>query len=147
MIFIHPIIGALPISDNHFSWFWFIGSVVPDLDHIFAIIKYKIFSWKKLVNSVRFEEKFKICYKTKYAHSLLGAIIFSLIVFLIDRSGAIYFFAGYALHLALDWPDCEEKQFLFPLKIKFKGFLPIFSKPEILFTILFIGIIFFIFSA
>ncbi len=147
MIFIHPIIGALPIFDDNFSWFWFLGSVIPDIDHIFAILKYKIFSWRKLVDSVRFEQKFKIRYKTKYAHSLFGAIIMSVPILLFNFNGAIYFFIGYIIHLALDWPDCEEKQFLFPLKIKFKGFLPIFSRPEILFTILFIGIIFFIYSS
>ncbi len=135
MILAHIIIGTLP-AENHFSWFWFLGSVIPDIDHIFIIFKNKLFSINKLVDSVVNEEKYGIRYKTKYGHSILGGLLLSLIVFVISFSGGIYFFSGYMLHLALDFPDKDEKQYFYPLKIKIKGWLPIFSKTEIVFTII-----------
>lgn len=133
MILAHAIIGIMPVEDN-FSWFWFFGSVIPDLDHIFIIFKNKFFSINKLVDSIAFEEKYNVNYKTKYFHSILGAIIVSSAVSFISLSGGIYFLFGYLLHLALDFPDKDEKQYFYPFKLKIKGWAPIFSKQEIVFT-------------
>lgn len=135
MILAHIIIGTLPV-ENNFSWFWFMGSVIPDIDHIFIIFKNKLFSVNKLIDSIANEEKYGIRYKTKYTHSILGGLLISIIVSLISFSGGAYFFAGYMLHLALDFLDKDEKQYFYPLKIKIKGWLPIFSKTEIVFTII-----------
>src|SRR4030042_5618323 len=136
MILAHAIIGLMPIENNHFSWFWFLGSVIPDADHIFIILRNRFFTPRKIIDSVRFEEKYNVRYKTKYFHSLLGAIAISVPLVLVSSKGAAYFFLAYILHLLIDWLDIDEKQYLYPLKIKFKGFLPIFSKTEMIITII-----------
>jgi hypothetical protein len=136
MILAHAIIGVLPIEEKHFSLFWFLGSVLPDMDHLFIMVKNKIFTWRKIIDSIANEEKYKIKYKTKYLHSILGGVVISLPVSLISFSGGIYFLLGYLIHLALDFPDKDEKEYFYPLKTKIKGWLPIFSKVEISFTIL-----------
>lgn len=135
MIIAHAIIGTMPI-ENHFSWFWLLGSVIPDIDHIFVILKNRLFSINKLIDSIINEEKYGIKYKTKYFHSVSGGLLISMIVSAISFSGGVYFFSGYMLHLGLDFLDKDEKQYFYPLKIKTKGWLPIFSKPEIIFTII-----------
>ena len=135
MILAHSIIGIT--LGNCFGYFWFfvLGSIFPDIDHLIILIKYKIFSWRKIVDSVRFEKEYNITYKTKYIHSVFGAIIVSIPVMLIDFTGGLYFFLSYIIHLLLDWLDIDEKQFFYPFKKKFKGFLPIFSKTEMIFTL------------
>ncbi len=136
MILAHVIIGLMPVENHHFSWFWFLGSVIPDIDHAFVALKNKFFTLGKIIDSISFEDKYDIHYKTKYLHSLLGAVTISVPLLFINFAGALYFFLGYILHLAIDWLDIDEKQYLYPLKIKFKGFLPIFSKTEIIFTMI-----------
>ena len=46
------------------------------------------------------------------------------------------FAIAYFLHLMMDWIDIDEKYYLYPLKIKFKGFLPIWSKLEKILTLI-----------
>lgn len=135
MIFAHIIAGLIPIDNFKFSWFWFAGSVAPDIDHIFVFINHKVFSWKKIIDSLWHEEKYGIQSRTKYMHSFLGAAVFSLPVFLFNASGGLYFFAGYFFHLILDWPDKDAKQYFYPLKTEFKGPLAIFSNIEKIFTL------------
>jgi len=57
-------------------------------------------------------------------------------VLFINPRGTLYFFLAYLLHLLLDLPDRDEKQYFYPFKIKIRGWLPILSKWEILFTII-----------
>ena len=143
MILAHAIVGVMPV-DAGLSWFWFLGSVVPDIDHLFVLYRHKIFSWGKFIDAMKFEEKYGLRFKTKYAHSVFGAVIATLFVVFFDARGALYFFTGYILHLFLDWPDRDEKQYLYPFKKIFKGFLPIFSKQEIVFTLLLLGLYFYV---
>ena len=110
--------------------------MLPDVDHLFVMIQNKIFSLRKIVDSIANEKKYNITYKTKYLHSFFGALITFLIVLLISPIGSIYFFFGYVLHLILDFPDKDEKEYFYPFKIKIKGWLPIFSKVEIASTII-----------
>ncbi|OGI68425.1 hypothetical protein A2738_00885 [Candidatus Nomurabacteria bacterium RIFCSPHIGHO2_01_FULL_42_15] len=125
----------MPIENSQFSWYWLAGSIIPDIDHIFVLCKYKLFSWKKLVDAEKFEDKYNIHFKTKYGHSILGATISTLPLLFINPHGALLFFLAYLLHLLLDWLDIDEKQYLFPFsKKKFRGFLPIFSILERIFT-------------
>lgn len=135
MIIAHPILG-ITLGNYFFDHFWFIvlGSIFPDIDHLIVVFKYKIFRWGKIIDSIRFEEKYNLFYKTKYIHSIFGAVIVSVPLILIDFTGGLYFFVAYLIHLILDWFDIDEKQYLYPFKKKFKGFLPIFSKAEIIFT-------------
>lgn len=136
MILAHPIVGV--VLGNYFGHFWYftIGSVFPDIDHLFVLVSHKIFSPKYIVDSLRFEKKYNLSFKTKYGHSLFGAFILSLPVVMFDVEGGIAFFIGYLIHLLLDWPDVDDKYFLWPLRKKFSGFLPIFSITEIIFTII-----------
>ncbi len=140
MILAHIVAGVMPAENHSFSWFWFLGSIIPDIDHLFVLIKNKIFTWNKITDSIRFEDKYQIRYKTKYFHSIFGAVVVSLPVLLFGTTGALYFFIAYIIHLLLDWPDQDEKQYFYPFsKKKFRGFLPIFSKPEIIFTAILAG--------
>ena len=129
----------MPVGNGGFSWFWFVGSVAADLDHLFILYYYKIFSWARFIDVIRFEEKYGMHFKTKYFHSIFGALITSAPIVFISKTGALYYFIAYVIHLFLDWPDIDEKQYLYPLKHKFRGFLPIFSKLEIIFTFLLAG--------
>ena len=135
MILVHSIIGLMPVDNHHFSWYWFIGSIIPDIDHLFILYQHKIFSRDKIVDVMRFEKKYNLHFKTKYLHSVFGAIVMTVPVLLINSTGAVYFFTAYILALLLDWPDIDEKQYLFPFKKKFRGFLPIFSIPERVITL------------
>jgi len=141
MIFIHLLLGILlgMIFGNYF--FFILGSILPDLDHAYIILKNKLFSFKKIIKTIKYEKRFNIRYKTFLFHSIFGLILFSLIVYLFSKTGVIYFGVAYLLHLLIDWIDLDEKYFLYPLKIKFKGFLPIWSKFEKILTIILIIII------
>ncbi|MBU1160600.1 metal-dependent hydrolase [Patescibacteria group bacterium] len=135
MILAHYIIGVT--LGNYFGNFWFIflGSVLPDIDHLYIIFKHKIFLWREIINSIRFENKYKISYKTKYVHSLFGAIIVSVPIMFFNFTGGLYFFVGYIVHLILDWVDIDNKQYLYPFKKTFQGVLPVSSKTEIIITV------------
>ncbi|MBU1349779.1 MAG: metal-dependent hydrolase [Patescibacteria group bacterium] len=135
MILAHYIIGVT--LGNYFGNFWFIflGSVLPDIDHLYIIFKHKIFSWREIINSIRFENKYKISYKTKYVHSLFGAIVISSPIMFFNFTVGLYFFVGYIIHLLIDWADIDKKQYLYPFKKTFQGILPISSKTEIIITI------------
>ncbi|MBI2122259.1 MAG: metal-dependent hydrolase [Candidatus Sungbacteria bacterium] len=131
----------MPVNNYQFSWFWLAGSIIPDLDHLFVLYRHKIFSWNKIIDSMRFEDAHNIRYKTKYAHSILGAAVMTIPILFINITGAFYFFIAYLVHLILDWPDQDEKQYFYPFKHKIRGFLPIFSKSEIVFTIVLVGLL------
>lgn len=134
MILAHLIVGVMPVDNSHFSWFFFFGSILPDIDHPYVLLKHHIFKWAKIVDSMEHERKYHIHYRTPYFHSFLGAAILSALVFYVDIHAGWYFLAGYLGHLILDWPDIDEKQYLYPFKIKFKGFLPVLSTFEKIFT-------------
>lgn len=130
MIFIHLLIGIILGKIFGSYLFFILGSIFPDLDHMYVIIKNKFFSINKIINSIRYENKFNIKYKTPLFHSLLGLIIFSSIILIFATNGALFFAIAYLLHLLVDWLDIDEKYYFYPLKTKFSGFLPIWSKFE-----------------
>ncbi len=135
MIFVHLLLGII-LGITFKSYFFFIlGTVFADLDHILVIAKNKLWGLNKIIESIRFEKKFGIRYKTPFFHSLFGLVLFSLVIFIFNQKGGMQFGAAYFTHLVLDWIDIDEKYFLYPLKIKFKGFLPIWSKFEQIITI------------
>jgi len=130
MIFLHLLLGII-LGELYGNYFFFIlGSVFADLDHLYVIFKHRLFNIRKMIESIRYEHKYRINYKTPLFHSLFGAVIFSTAVFFIAPYGAIPFLIGYLLHLLLDLIDIDEKYLLYPLRIKFKGFLPIWSIVE-----------------
>jgi len=137
MIFLHLIIGLI-LGKLTFAYIPFIlGSLIPDIDHIYIILKHKLHK-KNFLDTLKNEEKYNIKYKTPLFHSLLGLIIFSIIFYLItlNQLSSIYFASAYFLHLLMDWPDKDIKYYLYPSKIKFSGSFPIWSKTEKLLTIL-----------
>ncbi|MBR9702192.1 metal-dependent hydrolase [Candidatus Pacearchaeota archaeon] len=138
MILAHLLIGII-LGKLYGNYLLFIlGSILPDIDHIFIIVKNKIYTLEKIIDSIRYEKEYNLNYKTALFHSLFGLVIFSLMVYIFVGNKAIYFSAAYLLHLLIDWPDTDTKYFLYPLKTKFKGFLPIWSKPEQILTIILI---------
>jgi len=146
MIFIHLLIGILlgKIYGNYL--FFIFGSITPDIDHLYIIFKNRLYNLKKLANSIKYEKKYSLRYKTPLVHSILGLIIFSSTVFLFNKTGAIYFAIAYSIHLLIDWVDIDEKYYLYPIKIKFRGFLPIWSKFEQILTIILILTIIILYS-
>jgi hypothetical protein len=135
MILAHIIVGITGgayVGDPNYI---FVGSVFPDVDHLYVIVKNKMYPPKKLIHSLRYEGKHGLKYKTPLLHSIFGATICSAPIALWNPLGATHFFLAYIGHLGLDWVDHDEKQYLYPLKKKFRGFLPIFSKAEIAFTL------------
>ena len=109
------------------------------------IIKNKSLGIKNIIKSIKFEEKFGLNYKTPLFHSLIALIFFSFIVYIFNNQGAIFFGIAYILHLLIDWVDIDIKYYLWPFRIKFKGFLPIWSKFEQVLTIVLLIIILFLF--
>jgi hypothetical protein len=136
MIFLHLIIGLILGKVLGNFWFFVIGSIFPDIDHIYIVIKNKLFSWKKYIDSLKNEKKYGLRYKTAFVHSLFGLTIFSLMVCLINIYGGIAFALAYFLHLIIDWIDIDEKYYLYPNKKKFSGFLPIWSSFEKIITVI-----------
>ncbi len=149
MIFLHIILGLVLGKLFGDYTFFILGSLFPDIDHIYVILKNKLFSIKKLILTVRYEEKYGLNYKTPLVHSFFGLILSTGIVyFLFGTSASRNFGLAYFFHFLLDWPDIDIKYYLFPLKIKFKGFLPIWSRFEQIvtcFAILLLVILFIIF--
>lgn len=108
------------------------GAIIADIDHLYMMIKHKLFKLKNIIESLKYENKYDIKYKTPLMHSITGLFITSIIVLIIynNKSDTIIFALAYLSHLLLDWIDTDEKLLLYPLKIKFNGILPIWSKPE-----------------
>lgn len=135
-MFVHLLIGIILGKFFGNYSFFIIGSILPDFDHIYIMIKNKFFSIQKIKESIKFEKKFGIRYKTPLFHSLLGLILFTIIIYFFNNIGALYFAIAYFLHLLIDWIDIDEKHYLYPFKIKFNGILPIWSKFEQILTMI-----------
>jgi hypothetical protein len=145
MIFVHLILGILLGKIFGGYLFFILGSILPDFDHLYIMFKNKFFSINKIIESIKFEKKFGVKYKTPLFHSILGLILFSTIIYFFSNIGALYFAIAYFLHLLIDWLDIDEKYYIYPAKIKFKGVLPIWSKFEQILTIILLIILLFIY--
>ena len=136
MMLIHLLIGVI-LGKVFGSYFFFIlGSLFPDIDHVYIAIKNKLWKSKRFWDSIIYEKKYHIRYKTPLFHSLLGLAVFTSIMFIFSMRGALFFSVAYFLHLLMDWADIDIKYYLYPSKIKFKGFLPIWSNFEKISTII-----------
>lgn len=142
----HIIVSAMPVADQKFNWFWCLGSLIPDIDHLFVLYRHKIFSFQRAMEVMKNEDKYNLRFKTKYLHSIFGAVVLSLPVWLINHQGGVYFFIAYIVHLCMDLVDRDEKQYFYPFKLKVRGWLPILSKWEILFTIVLSVILIFLYK-
>ncbi|MBM3233323.1 metal-dependent hydrolase [Candidatus Pacearchaeota archaeon] len=142
MIFLHFILGLIAGGLYGSHTLFFIGaSMLPDIDHLYLIFKHKIFPMKRTIRVLKKEEKHGIHFKTPFMHSLLGLAFFTILFYAITQSNefTLLFALMYGSHLLLDWPDIDKKEYLFPYRKEFKGFLPIWSKTEKVIT--FIAII------
>ena len=130
---------------GHYTAF-IIGAVIAVIDHWFVYARngffnFKNFSLSRLMDVVKHEERYGVKSKSGLFHSLFGLGWMTGLVWLFFPLEALFFGIGYLTHLILDWPDKEEKQYLYPLKIKFKGFLPIWSYGEKIVTFLFVVVL------
>ena len=146
MIFLHLIIGLILGKLSGYTLLFVIASIIPDIDHLYLLIKHKLFTKAKIIYALKHEEKYKIRFKTPLMHSILGLLICTLIYYLTFNKNTIYFASAYLLHLLFDFPDIDKKQFLYPLKYEFSGFLPIWSKTEQRLTLIFLIILAFLYS-
>lgn len=144
MTFAHPFIGLILGKQFGYTAAFVIGSIFPDIDHIFVLIKNKHFKFREAFEVMKNEDAAGERYKTPHTHSILGWLIFSGAVTLYNQPAGLAFGAAYALHLLLDIIDTDEKQLFYPFKKTIRGFLPVFSKYEIIFTIILITIYFYI---
>lgn len=145
MIFLHLIIGLI-LGKITGAWLPFLlGSIIPDLDHIYIMFKHKLLK-RNLLDTLKNEEKYQIRYKTPAVHSIFGLIVFSAVFYLCtNQQSALYFASAYFLHLLLDWPDKDIKYYLYPWRVKFSGFLPIWSRIEKILTIIGLAILIILF--
>lgn len=149
MIFLHLLLGLLLGKFFNHTLLFVFASILPDIDHLYIIVKNKLFTKKKLLNALKYEEKYNIRFKTPLMHSLLGLVLCSALFFFIarDTSLLLIFFSTYFSHLLLDFPDIDKKQYLYPLsKKEFSGFLPIWSRAEQIITLLIVIIIIILYS-
>jgi hypothetical protein len=135
MIFLHLILGVfLGKFFRHYAAF-ILGAVFADLDHIYIYfikggLRWKNFSWKKLLDFIKYEERFGFKSKTPLFHSILGLIVFSAMTYILFGQEVVFFAIAYLSHLLLDWLDKDEKYLLYPWKLRFKGFAPVWSRTE-----------------
>lgn len=132
MTFAHLLIGLILGKQFGYTLAFVVGSVLPDVDHVFVLIKNRHFRLREIFDVMKDEAKYGERYKTFYTHSLLAWILFSAAAILFNYSAGVAFSVGYFLHLVVDLLDADEKRLFFPLKKTMKGFLPVFSKYEII---------------
>ncbi len=138
MIFLHLLLGLLLGKLFGYTFLFVVASIAPDIDHLCLIVKYRLFTKKRFLDALKHEEHYHIRFKTPLMHSLFGLFLCSLIFyFIVPKAQLTLFFSlTYLSHLLLDWPDIDKKQFLYPWKKEFSGFLPIWSKAEKAVTLL-----------
>lgn len=131
MTLAHPIIGLILGKQFGYAIPFVVGSILPDSDHLFVLIKNKHFKPSEIFDAMKYEKKYGETYKTPYTHSLLALFVMSIPIILINKPIGIAFFVGYLIHLALDMLDSDEKRLFYPFKKRVKGFLPVFSYFEL----------------
>ncbi len=142
MIFAHPLIGLILGKQFGYTTYFVVGSVLPDIDHLFVLIKNKHFKPREIFDAMKNEKKYGERYKTPYTHSLLAWVVISTFIILINKMAGLAFSIGYLIHLILDAIDTDEKQLFYPFKKRLKGFLPVFGSFEIIISLI-LGIVYF----
>ena len=143
MTLAHPLVGLILGKQFGYTTSFVIGSVFPDIDHLFVLIKNRHFRPSEIFDAMKNEKKYGERYKTPYTHSFLAWIVISIPIILVSKPIGVAFSIGYLTHLVLDIIDTDEKQLFYPFKKRIKGFLPVFSYFEII-IILALGIIYFV---
>jgi membrane-bound metal-dependent hydrolase YbcI (DUF457 family) len=111
-----------------------IGSLAIDIDHMFPA-----FQEKRLFNIKKYWEKSKD-YKDSgrsYFHGIFALIFFSVILYFFDPRFALIFAIAYLGHFLLDALDNSDFMPFYPFgKFNIKGFIPYFSKQELVFSLI-----------
>lgn len=118
-----------------------IGSLLIDIDHLIPSLQKK-----NRVSLKEFWEKTKDSKDSSrsYFHSIFAWIFFSIIVCLIDYRFGLVFSLAYLGHFLLDALDDSPFYPFFPIKrFDIRGFIPYYSKKELVFSLV-LFIIFFI---
>jgi membrane-bound metal-dependent hydrolase YbcI (DUF457 family) len=132
-IFLGQLMGNIPLVT--------IGSIIVDIDHIFVYILYGvIFSPRKVINALTSPHDVYVESRTQI-HSLLIWLVFTLIVFAIDRSIAKFLSIGYLSHLILDSIDTQGLKLVWPLKGVIKGPVVYNSQMEYFFDIMLVALV------
>jgi len=116
-----------------------VASVFPDTDHLYAFFKHGYFkNWQKFINTVvKQEDPFDD--QRNYFHNIFVAIMFWIIVMLINFHIGLVFSISYFIHLAMDGLDGAEYYPLYPnKKINLKGPVGYFSKYDMAVSIVLI---------
>ncbi len=119
-----------------------IGSLAIDVDHLFPAIKERrLFNIKEYWRRSR---SYKDSNRS-YFHGIFALVFFSGILYLFDPRFAIIFAIAYLGHFLLDALDNSDFMPFYPLtKLNIKGFIPYYSKQELLFSLV-LFLVFFIF--
>lgn len=111
-----------------------IGSLAIDVDHLFPAAKEK-----RLFNIKEYWRKSR-SYKDSgrsYFHSIFALIFFSVILYFFAPQFAIVFAIAYLGHFILDALDNSDFIPFYPLsKFNIKGFIPYYSKQELIFSLM-----------
>lgn len=111
-----------------------VGSLAVDLDHMFPAI-----SEKRFFNIKEYWRRSKdyMGGGRSYFHNIFSLIIFSGLVYFFDPRFALIFAVAYLGHFLLDALDNSGLKPFFPLsKINIKGFIPYYSKQELIFNLI-----------
>lgn len=132
MTFAHPLIGLILAKKFGHTIAFLAGSTLPDLDHLFVLIKHRHFKPKEIFVVMKNEKNYNEIYKTPYTHSIFAWLIISALAIFFNKNFGLAFAIGYLIHLLIDLTDTDEKQIFFPFKKRLRGFLPVFSFIEII---------------
>lgn len=111
-----------------------IGSLAIDIDHMFPAFQEKrLFNireyWRRSLSE-------KDCPRS-YFHGIFALIFFSVILYFFDPRFALVFAIAYFGHFVLDALDNSDFMPLYPFsKFNIKGFIPYFSKQELIFSLI-----------
>lgn len=142
MTIAHLLIGLILGKKFGYTPAFVLGSVFPDIDHLVVLIKHRHFRPAEIFRAMKYEDRYVERYKTPYIHSLLAWLIFSAIAVLFNFATGIAFSVAYLLHLILDAFDKDEMQLFYPFKKTLRGFLPVFSKWEIILGLILLTVYF-----
>ncbi len=116
-----------------------IGSLAIDIDHLFPAIKEKRFFnireyWRRSRSYLGGDRS--------YFHNIFSLLFFSIVLYFFDARFAIVFAIAYLGHFLLDALDNSDFKPFLPLKnVNIKGFIPYYSKQELMFSL----VLFFVF--
>lgn len=116
-----------------------IGSLIPDLDHLYSYFKHGAFkSWKKIIQTITSEED-PHDDQRNYFHNIFFFLAVVAFFMIINFSVGLIFSIAYFVHLLMDSLDGAEYYPLYPNKrINLRGPIGYFSKYDMAVSIVLI---------